>query len=651
VPAKGVLRIKILGDAKGVDSAVGVAVDKLKAGALLMGSAFIAGIGKTLDVEAATDRMSASLGLTAKESERLGGVAGKLYSNAYGESMQDVTTAVEAVVGSIRGMRDANASVVEDMTAKAMNLATAFELDVARGAQVAGQMITTGMARDGAHAMDLLTAALQRVPKAVREDLLDAIDEYGPFLKNVGLTGERAMMLLVRSAQKGMYGIDKTGDAIKEFTIRATDMSTASKAGFDAMGMSQEEMAGKILKGGRTAAIAFDQIVKGLLSIKDPVAQSQAAIALFGVPLEDLSVSEIPKFLQGLLNVQGGLGKVEGAAERMGTTLNDNAKGNLTTFWRTLEMGFVNILGGYVIPAITAFVGWLNGMLGPAIRAIGSFISTVIVPALSALFGWISRNSDAIGFLASMIAGGLAAFYAYRGIVFAITSISKIWKAVTTGMTIAQWALNIAMRANPIGIIITLVGALVGGIVYLWNKSAGFRNFFIGVWNGIKRVVGAVVGAILGAIQAVVDAVQNAISWVQNLLDTGSDIEGAGRRAAAAAAAARGGGRARGGPVARGIPVTVGEAGRELFVPGADGMIVPHAATEQLIARSERESGAALQAAASGGTGSGGSVTVVNHFHFPNYLGSKEDLTRQIRHTVRTRGRGSADRLFRPGVT
>ncbi len=648
MPARGILRIKILGDAKGVDSAVGIAVDKLKAGALAMGAVFVAGLSKAFDVEAATDKMSASLGLTAKESERLGGVAGRLYSQAYGESMADVTGAVESVVGSIRGMRNANASVVEDMTAKVMNLATAFEMEVGRSAQVAGQMITSGMARDGVHALDLLTVALQKVPKAVREDLVDAIDEYSPFMKTVGLTGERAMGLLVKAAEKGMYGIDKTGDAIKEFTIRATDMSAASKVGFDIIGLSQEKMTAKILAGGDTAAGAFDKIVKGLLGIKDPVKQSQAALALFGTPLEDLSTSEIPKFLSSLLNTESGMGKVAGAADKMGDTLNTNAKTNLTTFWRTMEMAFVNVVGGKVIPVLTALFGWLANMIGPALQALGSFISTFVIPPLSALAGFVQDNSTAFGFLGSMLVSGMAAYGAYRGILLLVTAAMRVWKAVTVGQTVAQWALNIAMRANPIGLVITAVGALVGAIIWLWNKSAKFRGFFIGVWKAIRpfvasvgEVIGWVIGLIgeaIGAANALYDAAARALGKIETGFQKGTGIPRM---------------RATGGDVMQNVAYTVGERGRELFVPNTDGMIIPHLETEQMIAASSRTAGAtaAVAAHAARSSSTGGGVTVV-HNHFPNYVGSKDDIVRAVRTGVRRAGRGSAERYLRPaGVT
>lgn len=57
--------------------------------------------------------------------------------------------------------------------------------------------------------------------------------------------------------------------------------------------------------------------------------------------------------------------------------------------------------------------------------------------------------------------------------------------AWTKIVTVAQWLWNAAMMANPIGLIIIAIIAVIAVIVILWMKSAGFRNFFIGLWEHI----------------------------------------------------------------------------------------------------------------------------------------------------------------------
>ena len=124
----------------------------------------------------------------------------------------------------------------------------------------------------------------------------------------------------------------------------------------------------------------------------------------------------------------------------------------------------------------------------------GAFTKFVdeILPKIVDGLKWLVDNFDAI--LAGIVGIG-AAFLAWKvvSIVQGIVKAFKAWQLATEGMTIAQRLLNLTMKANPIGLIISLIAGLVAAFVLLWNKSDAFRNFFIGMWEGIKKAVGAVV--------------------------------------------------------------------------------------------------------------------------------------------------------------
>lgn len=407
------------------------------------GAALAAGIVATLNIDAGHDKLAAQLGLTAEESGRIGKVAGDLFADNYGESMADVEAAVGAVISSIDGMRTASDEALTAAAAKASNLTTVFEVDVARAAQVAGQAVKSGLVKDVDEAFDLITISMQKLPANVREDLLDAIDEYGPFLQSIGIKGEEAFSLLVAASEKGAFGLDKTGDALKEFTILSTDMSTAAGEGYKAIGLNQEQMARRLLKGGADGAKAFDQIVSGLLKIKDPVKQSQAALALFGTPLEDLSVTEIPLFLKSLQGVEGGLGNVEGAADRMGETLADNANAKLEGFRRKAQQAFVEKLAE-AIPVIEAVVGFLErheAIVGPLATAL-----TILAVAIT------------------VVAAAL-----------------KVWAVVQT-------VLNLALWTSPITWIVLAIVTLIAIIVYIAMKTDWFSQAWNAAWGWIKDV-------------------------------------------------------------------------------------------------------------------------------------------------------------------
>lgn len=77
-----------------------------------------------------------------------------------------------------------------------------------------------------------------------------------------------------------------------------------------------------------------------------------------------------------------------------------------------------------------------------------------------------------------------------------LATIISTLKTVITGFTTVFKILNTVLLANPIGIIITLIGLLVAAFIYLWNNCEEFREFWIKLWEGIKSVVKTVVDAI-----------------------------------------------------------------------------------------------------------------------------------------------------------
>lgn len=123
-----------------------------------------------------------------------------------------------------------------------------------------------------------------------------------------------------------------------------------------------------------------------------------------------------------------------------------------------------------------------------AIEGAFSVLINDVLPAVSSGLGWIIDNKDVV--VASLVAIG-AGFLAFK----VVTLIQGVSKAMQ-GMTIAQYALNLAMSLNPIGLIISLIAGLVAAFVVLWNKSEAFRNFFIGIWQSITSFVSSAVSSI-----------------------------------------------------------------------------------------------------------------------------------------------------------
>lgn len=128
------------------------------------------------------------------------------------------------------------------------------------------------------------------------------------------------------------------------------------------------------------------------------------------------------------------------------------------------------------------------------INGISDAVSKVIPPIKDGI-SWLKDDLPTIAPLLAAIAGAIGGLLVAEKITALVTAFSA-WRAATEGMTIAQQLLNVAMSANPIGIVLTLIGALVAGLVVLWNTNEGFRDAVMNAWQGIKEFIGNAVQAI-----------------------------------------------------------------------------------------------------------------------------------------------------------
>lgn len=486
------------------------------AGLAAAGAALGAGLVGSINVEAAQDKVRAQLGLTEQESGRIGAVAGALFSNAYGGSLEEVNTAVGSVISSIGGMRTASSESLQAASAKALDFAATFEGDVQTAVESVGLLMRTGLATDATQGFDLITAASQRVPAAMRENVLEASDEYGQFFATLGFNGEQAFAMLVDASAKGQFGIDKIGDAVKEFTIRSTDMSTASKEAYGAIGLDAETMANKILAGGDTAQGATQQIITGLLSMKNPSEQASAAIALFGTPLEDLNTAEIPAFLESMRGASKSMEGWQGSSERMGQALNDNASTNLEAFKRQIAATFIDVVGGRVLPLLSGVATFLATNFGPALGAIGRVISSDVGPAVASLAGFIDRNRVPLG----IVAGIIATLFIPHLIALGVTA------TVTGVQTAAAWVMTQAgaIRAAVVhsGTVIGMVAGwlLLGLSALRYGATVAASWLLVGGISAVTATIGVaaavasmVAGWVLLGVQSLIQAARVAAAW------------------------------------------------------------------------------------------------------------------------------------------
>lgn len=124
----------------------------------------------------------------------------------------------------------------------------------------------------------------------------------------------------------------------------------------------------------------------------------------------------------------------------------------------------------------------------------------VAIPLITGLTKFFKENSDALKMLGIIIGTATAGFYAYKAVVVATTTVSKVFTAVMAakraGFTLTQIAalnlrtaiqvLNAAMKANPIGLIVVALTALGAAFVFAWKKSETFRGIVI---KGVQVII------------------------------------------------------------------------------------------------------------------------------------------------------------------
>lgn len=185
--------------------------------------------------------------------------------------------------------------------------------------------------------------------------------------------------------------------------------------------------------------------------------------------------------------------------------------------------GLVLVLGTAktVVEGLSPVFSVLNGSL-KLINTPMMLAQTAAIRAQTAAFSELSAalgvNSAAEAENATATEAGTASTISQRVAAVGSAIAQKATAAATALWTGAQWLLNAAMDANPIGIVVLAIAGLVAGIIYAYNHSETFRKIVQGAWEGIKTAVAAAWGWIstnvLPALKQAWDAIAAGALWL-----------------------------------------------------------------------------------------------------------------------------------------
>jgi hypothetical protein len=472
------IKVEFLGDTKGIDDSVNDVNSKLgklgtgakvaagTAGAAA-GGALALGLKNSLEIGEAQAKLQAQLGTSGPLFEDAGEIAGNLYANAYGDSLEQVGDAVRNVITSgALDMSTATNEEIQSIAGQAMSLSQVFGVDVTESMRAVGNMVKTGITPNAQEAMDVLTAGFQKLgPQA--QDVLDSFTEYSIQFAKVGIDAKEGLGMVSQMMDAGARDTDVAADALKEFAIRVVNGTDKTKNAMQAIGLSADDMAHKFMAGGKTADDALQLVVTNLKNIPDPVKRSQVAVELFGTQAEDLAGA---LFAIDPAHAVAALGAVGGAAAKMDAAIGDTAQAKITAMQRGFEMWTASIVStqgplGNVAAGVMAFApGGLDiagnlGMMAVAFRGVG----------IASLF----------------TAGGATA----------------AWVAIT----------------GPVGLVIGAIALVAAGVYLIYTNWETITGFFSGLWGVVTGIFSGSWGAIGGVVQGGIDRAKGAIFWFAGL--------------------------------------------------------------------------------------------------------------------------------------
>lgn len=168
-------------------------------------------------------------------------------------------------------------------------------------------------------------------------------------------------------------------------------------------------------------------------------------------------------------------------------------------------------------PILTAIKNKVADMATAAVPHIQSFIDR-----MKDLRQWIKNNQDTIDTWVAVIIGATVSIGTFLLILkwgSIMTAAANAVKVVRTAIL----AMNAAMLANPIALVVALIAGLVAAFIYLWNKNEGFRAFWISMWEKVKSTASSAVSWISGKFDSLKGALDKAKSKFSEIQKTISD--------------------------------------------------------------------------------------------------------------------------------
>lgn len=345
---------------------------------------------------------------------------------------------------------------------------------------------------------------------------MDTMDQFNRTMTAITGNSEAAGKALeeLKGITKGTaYGLDVAAKATQDFVTRGLDIHQATEqvriwgdaVAFYGDGSSEQfaNVADALAKMRTKGKVEMDQLDRLFDAGIDAVGMYAQATGQSSADVQDalsngkISASDfIDTVSKAMEEGTNGVLSIAGAAKEAGMSWGavfDNMRAAVARGIESVIKAIDESLAAADLPTLKEAIAGVGDAFESGLKNAAENIIPKVIEGLS----WLVDNWSAVSTALVGITTGLVAFKIAAGISGVVDKLRASFtaaKAAEEGLTVAQWLLNTAMEANPIGIIIGVVAALVAAIVYLWNTNEDFRNAVINAWN-----------AILSALQPVID--------------------------------------------------------------------------------------------------------------------------------------------------
>lgn len=462
-------------------------------------------ISTAMEMDAAFGRLEARTGATGAELKELEGVTKEVFRSGFGESITQAADDIATLRGQFKNLTEQELAG----TAKGIYTVTeSFDQDFNEVSRTVSVLTKNFEGLDATTALDGITYGFQNGLN-YSDEFLDTLREYSPQFSEMGMSMENMMSVLQAGSDAGSWSLDKIGDSIKESHLRMSALDKTTVEAYKSMGFKAEEYVGKIAKGGDEGNKAFQEIIGALQKVEDETERNSLATDLFGTTYEDLRENVI----FAMADATTATAEFGGATQKAADALHDNFGARMTKVWRDLSIGMAE---AFQNEEMQNFMGTVMSDIESAVPSIKSGFSSVadtitntVVPAYEGFktgLQWVLDNKEAV---ISALSGVAAGFTALK-VITVVKAALDLYKNSALVSTIATQGFNAALRANPIGMVVTVIGLLVAAGVYLYQNWDTVKAKAGELWVTVKEKFADIK-------QSVSDFIQPAIGWFETI--------------------------------------------------------------------------------------------------------------------------------------